>query len=478
VSGQEDKFAKPRKKADPYETAILDFLDREIAGTRPTPDDRRQPDDVDALVSDLLKEAIAASDTREPSDADAAEELDALVSGILGSSDERTPPAPGHGGPAVDPEINRTLRLISQTQPPGTPLPSRKTVRPSDPDTAKGESLTALQQAVIDGAPRPFRSAGVASPHSETAPAEPTHGRSAPLFSLPDAGRSPLRRPLVVGSMVAGLLAAAGAGVYFLGPRSPVQQPPSTAGMTASISSASVPSASVPSADQPAPTLTPPPSSAALTADVGRTAQAGAHAASPSPESGRALAPAVKPGTNAPSNPTQAPLPAQGAGGDVVSEVPSATTPLPPPEPATIVESRPAVPEPQSPANTASGLGLTQGSAAQVGLAAAPRRSELGGYVKVAGPPSTSPALLPAVVMSKVPPVYPELARRNRFTGTVELLVQINAQGQVTGATVSSGPAVLRDAAKEAVMKWRYRPASRGGVALPSQARVAIVFNN
>jgi TonB family protein len=82
------------------------------------------------------------------------------------------------------------------------------------------------------------------------------------------------------------------------------------------------------------------------------------------------------------------------------------------------------------------------------------------------------------MVLSKVAPEYPELARRNRFTGTVDLVIQIDAQGHVASASAWNGPALLRQAAVDAVKKWKYRPATRSGVPVPSQARVAVVFNN
>ena len=52
---------------DDYEAAVLDFLDKEIsASAGPVQDKNTQQEEVDALVSDLLKMAIAAADEEDP----------------------------------------------------------------------------------------------------------------------------------------------------------------------------------------------------------------------------------------------------------------------------------------------------------------------------------------------------------------------------------------------------------------------------
>lgn len=63
-------------------------------------------------------------------------------------------------------------------------------------------------------------------------------------------------------------------------------------------------------------------------------------------------------------------------------------------------------------------------------------------------------------VKSKVPPTYPELAKRLNVTGTVKLQVIIGANGSVKSAKVIGGHPLLVDPAMEAVKKWKYEPAS------------------
>jgi TonB family protein len=61
---------------------------------------------------------------------------------------------------------------------------------------------------------------------------------------------------------------------------------------------------------------------------------------------------------------------------------------------------------------------------------------------------------------SKVPPVYPELARKMKITGTVKLEVVVAPNGSVKDAKVVGGHPVLATAALEAVKKWRFEPAA------------------
>lgn len=61
---------------------------------------------------------------------------------------------------------------------------------------------------------------------------------------------------------------------------------------------------------------------------------------------------------------------------------------------------------------------------------------------------------------SKVPPLYPELARKMNITGIVRLEVVVSPNGTVKDAKVVGGHPVLANAALEAVRKWRFEPAA------------------
>ncbi len=63
-------------------------------------------------------------------------------------------------------------------------------------------------------------------------------------------------------------------------------------------------------------------------------------------------------------------------------------------------------------------------------------------------------------VVSKVPPIYPELARRMHVSGTVVVHLTVAPDGSVSDAKVESGHALLGAAAQEAVKRWRFEPSS------------------
>ncbi len=63
-------------------------------------------------------------------------------------------------------------------------------------------------------------------------------------------------------------------------------------------------------------------------------------------------------------------------------------------------------------------------------------------------------------VVSKVPPIYPELARRMHVSGTVVVHLTVAPDGSVSDAKIESGHALLSPAAQEAVKRWKFEPSS------------------
>ena len=63
-------------------------------------------------------------------------------------------------------------------------------------------------------------------------------------------------------------------------------------------------------------------------------------------------------------------------------------------------------------------------------------------------------------VLSNPEPVFPELAKRLRLTGTVKATLVIGADGLVKDVQIHGGHPVLIDAVQSAVKKWKYAPAS------------------
>ena len=67
-----------------------------------------------------------------------------------------------------------------------------------------------------------------------------------------------------------------------------------------------------------------------------------------------------------------------------------------------------------------------------------------------------APAANDRAVKTKVPPVYPELAKRMKIGGIVRLEATVDADGKVTGVKTLSGNSALTSAAEDAVRKWKF----------------------
>ena len=80
---------------------------------------------------------------------------------------------------------------------------------------------------------------------------------------------------------------------------------------------------------------------------------------------------------------------------------------------------------------------------------------------------------------SRTQVAYPIEALRNREQGTVILRVLVGADGSVLGVEIekTSGSRSLDRAAREAVAKWRFHPATRNGLAHSAWASVPVTFN-
>jgi TonB family protein len=83
----------------------------------------------------------------------------------------------------------------------------------------------------------------------------------------------------------------------------------------------------------------------------------------------------------------------------------------------------------------------------------------------------------PAVPLTKVQPVYPDLARRMNLAGTVHVAIVVDTAGKVISAKAVDGSPVLRGSAELAVKEWRFRPATMNGKPVTGSGTVSVVFN-
>jgi protein TonB len=82
----------------------------------------------------------------------------------------------------------------------------------------------------------------------------------------------------------------------------------------------------------------------------------------------------------------------------------------------------------------------------------------------------------PAKLISSVAPVYPSVAKSQHVSGDVLIDALIDANGHVTTMKAISGPALLQQAAKDAVHQWKYQPATLDGKPVPMHLTVTLQF--
>ena len=102
-----------------------------------------------------------------------------------------------------------------------------------------------------------------------------------------------------------------------------------------------------------------------------------------------------------------------------------------------------------------------------------------GPKVKVAAPTkmSISAGVAGGLLIQKTAPVYPQMAREARVTGTVVIQATITKSGAVENLRAVSGPAMLRQSALDAVKTWRYKPYLLDGEPVDVETTVSVTFS-
>jgi TonB family protein len=79
-------------------------------------------------------------------------------------------------------------------------------------------------------------------------------------------------------------------------------------------------------------------------------------------------------------------------------------------------------------------------------------------------------------VNNPVKPGYPTLARQMKVQGSVILQALVGRDGSIQSLKVLSGPAILANAAEEAVRQWHFKPHYVGSEAVETQAKITVNF--
>ena len=123
--------------------------------------------------------------------------------------------------------------------------------------------------------------------------------------------------------------------------------------------------------------------------------------------------------------------------------------------------------------NTAGADGLAGGSAA----AGIPFNSQAKPVVQPVNPKAVSAGVAAGMLIRKPAPVYPPMARTARVSGVVVLDATISKTGAIKDLHVVSGPAMLREAAVDAVRTWRYKPFLLDNQPIEIQTTVKVTFS-
>jgi len=87
-----------------------------------------------------------------------------------------------------------------------------------------------------------------------------------------------------------------------------------------------------------------------------------------------------------------------------------------------------------------------------------------------------SSGVVAGMVINKVEPPYPVIAKAARIQGDVVLSAVISKQGTIQNLQVESGHPLLVKAALEAVRQWRYRPYFVSGDPVEVETKIVVTF--
>jgi len=80
------------------------------------------------------------------------------------------------------------------------------------------------------------------------------------------------------------------------------------------------------------------------------------------------------------------------------------------------------------------------------------------------------------LLLKKVQPAYPPIAKQMHKEGTVQLLATISKYGEVTKVQILGGDPLLAKSAVDAVKEWEYRPYLLNGLPVEIETQISIVF--
>ena len=80
------------------------------------------------------------------------------------------------------------------------------------------------------------------------------------------------------------------------------------------------------------------------------------------------------------------------------------------------------------------------------------------------------------MLIYRIEPAYPALARQIRREGTVELHAIIATDGSVRSLQVLEGDAFFYQSALDAVRQWRYKPTILNGLPVEVDTHITVIY--
>ena len=87
-----------------------------------------------------------------------------------------------------------------------------------------------------------------------------------------------------------------------------------------------------------------------------------------------------------------------------------------------------------------------------------------------------APGVLEGMILQKVEPKYPPMARVAHIQGDVRMLVTIDKEGNVHNLRLVSGHPILAQAAMDAVKEWKYKPFLLNGDPVEVEGAILVAF--
>ncbi len=85
----------------------------------------------------------------------------------------------------------------------------------------------------------------------------------------------------------------------------------------------------------------------------------------------------------------------------------------------------------------------------------------VGTHAFVSAPGSAAQEKSERKLLKKVDPTYPPIAGQLHLSGSVRMVLQVNAEGKVESVRTTGGSPILAAAAETAAKQWKYEAASK-----------------